>query len=173
MSSVSRKPAPDSWDTEPRFDLPRWTLPASAGLIALSAMFFALCGGPSGTDEQQIDRLIDEVVEAVSKRDVGDIFAHVSERYRSREGWDRNQLRGYLAAQLLRGEWAEAFVTNRDIRVTGHEAVAEVTATLSRGGESGARVGSHRITVGFEREGGDWRVVSSERRDAGVGDFLR
>lgn len=162
-----------SWEAEPRFRVPRWVLPVSAGLLTSSVMFFAFCGGPTGTDEQRIDRLIDEVVEAVSRRDVGGVLSHVSEHYRSREGWDRDQLRAYLAAQMLRGEWAEAFVTNRDIRVNGDEAEAEMTATLSRGGSSGARVGSHRIRVGFQREGNDWRVVSSERRHAGVGDYLK
>ncbi len=65
--------------------------------------------------QEAITRKIIEMTRAAEQKDIGAVLEGVSERFKSGQGWAKDQLRGVLAAQVLRGQWVRIFTTELEV----------------------------------------------------------
>lgn len=142
-------------------------------LAVLSAAGAAYLLWPKSPEspEEIITRQVTRMANAASERDVGGVMEYVSEQYRSEDGaLDKQTLRSFLAAQILRGQWVRVWPVDTQVRMVSAEAAEFVgTFVLSRSESESVRdlpkdsvFGSYEIRGEVVREAdGVWRFVSS------------
>ena len=133
-----------------------------------------------GTREA-ITRRVLQMGDAAERKDMSDLMDGVADSFRSGENWDKQQLKGVLLGQVLRGEWVRVFI--KDLHVTelsptqGDVQVklifgrsqAETLENLAR--ES--VLSAYRIDARFEKQqDGEWRVVSAKHRGLSPGELF-
>lgn len=151
-----------------------------AGLILFAGLLVWLLRPKAPrSDEELIRDSIDRMAAATQKKDVSAIAEEVSERYHG-EGGDKRELKTYLLAFLMRGEFVRAIPARVQISLTS-ESAAEVSlvVVLARGdvkGEQDLRpelvVGTHKMDAHFAKEGDQWRVIDARGRDAAARDLF-
>ncbi len=155
------------------------SLPANRVLLLLAVVSAALAAwllwpAKKHSPEQVIVREVNRMVDAAEKRDVGGVVEYVSERFRTTDGsMDRQQLKGFLAAQMLRGEWVRVWAVKLEPTVTS-PTTANLVGTFVFGRANAASVkelpqasvfGQYEITGALELEqDGIWRFVSASYR---------
>lgn len=120
-----------------------------------------------------VTRQVLRMADAAEHKDLGGVMEGVSDSFRSGEGWDKQQLKGVLLSQVLRGEWVRVFV--RDLQVTEvNPSRGDVQVKLIFGRsqaeqfENLARdsvLSAYFIEGTFEKQAdGQWRVVQARHR---------
>jgi hypothetical protein len=151
--------------------LSRRQLAIGAAALAAGLGVYLLTRDRALPPEEAVNKVLDDAVAAVQDGRVKDLMELVSERYQSEgEGAaDRAELRSYLTALLFRGG-VEVKVLSRTITLEDESrAILEATVVLVRGGFRGVAegdVGARQLELHLEREGGDWKVVSSRQQRA-------
>lgn len=142
-------------------------------LLAIGAGVLVLLMWPKQelTPEQIIYRNVLQMQRAAEEKDVGAIMEHVSDRFQGEpQALNKDDLRRFLAAQILRGAWVRVFVRDTDIRLTSAtEATFEGKFVFGRSEAdtleklaAESRVGGYRVTGKLELEqDGAWRFVSA------------
>ncbi|XXF75962.1 hypothetical protein P2318_23275 [Myxococcaceae bacterium GXIMD 01537] len=131
--------------------------------------------------KEAVSREIIAMTRAAQEKDVGAIMEHVSERFRAAQGWDKQQVRGVLVGQVLRGQWVRVFTTNLEVtEVTPTRADYRVKIIFGR--SPGERIedlsretvlSAYLLEGAFEKEDdGQWRVVSARHQSLAPTDLL-
>jgi hypothetical protein len=128
-----------------------------------------------------IERRVVEMTRAAERRELGAVLDAVSERFRSGEGWDKQEVKGVVAAQILRGQWVRIFTTDLSITEVSPTR-GDFQARFIFGRSQADRLedlvresvlSAYLIEGTFEREAdGEWRVVSARHRRLGPGELL-
>lgn len=145
---------------------------ASAG-VALLVALVAVLGRSRETDEEKLRRVVDELAEAASRRDVAEVLDHVSEGFQGgkRGVATKEQLRGLLLGVLLRQGWSRVYVLDASFRpAEGGGYDGDVVFVGAQGQElpddvrqlSPTRVQAYRVSARFLAEEGDWRIVEAD-----------
>jgi hypothetical protein len=131
--------------------------------------------------QEAITREIISMTRSAQEKDVGDLMERVSERFRSGEGWSKEQVRGVLVGQVLRGQWVRVFTTNLEVTEVS-PARGDFQVKIIFGRSPGERVedlsretvlSAYLIEGTFEKEqDGKWRVVSARHRSLDPTDLL-
>lgn len=159
----------------------RGRLLAAVIAVAAAGLTYALVSGKELPAEEVIRRKAIAMADAAEKKDVGFIMKQVSERFRADSGLSRDEVKGFLAAQLLRGEWVRVFTANVEVTLTsastadfrGTYVLARSQAKLLKDLARESVVGSYEITGKVERESdGEWRFVSAGWKEADPGSLL-
>jgi hypothetical protein len=109
------------------------------------------------------------------------MLERISPRFSAPEVGDKDALRGFLAAQLLRGEWVRAWPMDIESEVRdggrAHQHVKMVLgrSTASRVEELGrdASLAAWRLELDWIREeDGQWRIVSAQWTQIPPGELL-
>lgn len=144
-------------------------------LLALGAAVLVLALWPRKPEspKERIERLVVELTYAAQERDLGAIMEHVSERFTSSEGLDKQAIKGVLAGQLLRGSWVRVFTTELSIDVLAADS-AQLTGTFIFARSEATRLedlakdsvmSRYVIDAKLALESGDqWRFVSARYR---------
>lgn len=123
--------------------------------------------------QEAITRKIIEMTRAAEQKDVSGVMEGVSDRFKSGQGWGKDQVKGVLVAQVLRGQWLRIFHT--DLEVTevsptqGDFSVRFIFARseaqqLEQLGQD-AVLNAWQVEGTFEKEqDGQWRVVVARNR---------
>jgi hypothetical protein len=125
--------------------------------------------GRESPPQEIIQRNVLAMARSAEKRDVGGVMEHVSARFSGQGGMGRDELKRFVAAQVLRGTWVKVFV--RDMRV---ELLSDTRARLvgrfvfgrSEGDTLEAlaregRIQAYEVQGEVEREeDGQWRFVT-------------
>lgn len=123
--------------------------------------------------QEAITRKIIEMTRAAEQKDVSGVMEGVSDRFKGGEGWGKDQVKGMLVAQVLRGQWLRIFHT--DLEVTevsptqGDFSVRFIFARsdaqqLEQLGQD-AVLNAWQVEGTFEKEqDGQWRVVVARNR---------
>ncbi|HLL04684.1 MAG TPA: hypothetical protein VK539_29130 [Myxococcaceae bacterium] len=123
--------------------------------------------------QEAITRKIIEMTRAAEQKDVSGVMDGVSDRFKSGQGWGKDQVKGVLVAQVLRGQWLRIFHT--DLEVTevsptqGDFSVRFIFARsdaqqLEQLGQD-AVLNAWQVEGTFEKEqDGQWRVVVARNR---------
>ena len=132
---------------------------------------FALWPRQEVTPEDVIRAKVDQMVDAAERRDVSFIVEQLAEDFRSRGGGGRDQVRGILVAQLLRGQAVRVFPV--DIEVTleddstadfsgkfvfARQDAQDLGAAVAAGGVTAYRIDG-KLRRGAD---GEWRFVSAD-----------
>lgn len=155
----------------------RWRGVSSLLLLPIAFVGLVGCGGKS--DEDVLRGILKAVAEAAEAKDVAVIRGYISERYRDREGRDRNALRGLLLMHFLRAETVSVYVRRSEVKVDGRGALVRTNVILARGKRvekladllPEAAEGYH-FAIRFEKEGKQWRAVSADWQPIGLGTVL-
>jgi hypothetical protein len=120
-------------------------------------------------ESDKIKAMVVEMARAAEEKDMGEVMAHISEKFRGPEGVNKQQMKGFLAAQVLQGTWMRVFALELEATVTtpttasfkgkfvfGRAAAAKLE-DLARESE----VGRYLIEAELEKEDGDWKFVSA------------
>jgi hypothetical protein len=141
--------------------------------LATAALVFLLWPRSEPSAEELIERQVLQMARAAEKREVGPILEHISERFRSQQGWGKQELKGVLAAHLLRGQWVRVFTVNTEVKLLGPDEArfsgqfvfgrsqAERPQDLPKGSE--IRAYDIEGTLAREQDG-EWRFVSAKHR---------
>jgi len=133
------------------------------------------------SDEDQIRALVADVARKAGEKDVSGVMEHVSEAYRG-EGGDKRELKAMLLGYLMRSGVVAVLPSNLQFTrpPAGDEAAIAFLVVLARTPAKSAAdlpvdqlLGSHQIAAELTREGGVWRVTRAERRQAGLGDWVK
>jgi ketosteroid isomerase-like protein len=119
----------------------------------------------SGSPEDEIRALIQSMAAAANEKDIDGIVDPISEKYRgtSENGdgeFNRGDLRERLMMYIMRGGGGGG-VELGDVTVTvtsPTSATAQINAQVARRGGGAVDIA---IDTGFEKEGSDWKLVSS------------
>lgn len=144
----------------------------AAGLAVLG-LALALWPRDRPSAEDAVRARVIELTQAAERKDAGAFQDALSERFTSREGWRRDDVRRILALHVLRGTWVRVFVTDLTAQEVTPDRV-DVTARFVFARSDAQRVEdlgrdavleAYGIDATFEREEGDvWRVVSARHR---------
>lgn len=131
--------------------------------------------------QEAITREIVSMTRAAQEKDVGELMDRVSERFRTHQGWDKQQVRGVLVGQVLRGQWVRVFTTNLDVTEVS-PARGDFQVKIIFGRSPGERLedlsretilNAYLIEGSFEKEqDGKWRVVSARHQPLDPMDLL-
>ncbi|MGZ3457663.1 MAG: hypothetical protein ACXU86_04075 [Archangium sp.] len=123
--------------------------------------------------KEAITRKVVKMTDAAERKELSELMEGVSDNFQSAEGWNKQQLKGVLLSQVLRGEWVRVFV--RDLQVTEVNPTrgdVQVKIIFGRSQaeqfENLAResvLSAYLIEGTFEKQrDGEWRVVQARHR---------
>jgi hypothetical protein len=141
-------------------------------LLAAGAVL-ALWPQPEPGVKEAITRKVVQMTAAAERKDMAELMDGVSDGFRSGEGWNKQQLKGVLLGQVLRGSWVRVFV--RDLQVTELSPTRGDVQVKIIFGRSEAEqleqlaqdsvLSAYLIEGTFEKqEDGEWRVVQAKHR---------
>ncbi|MGQ0507245.1 MAG: hypothetical protein ACT4TC_18220 [Myxococcaceae bacterium] len=145
-----------------------------AGLV-VAALVYVLWPKSEDDPAALIQRKVIQMARSAEKKDVAFIHQQLSEQFRA-QGMSKQEVKGFLAAQILRGNWLRVFVENTSVDVKGAEAdfqgkfifgrsEAKTISELTR--ES--VMGSYRIDAKLVKESdGEWRFIFATWREESV-----
>ena len=136
-----------------------------------AALACAACG-PSGTPEDEIRALVDEVETLAEARDAGELRALIADDYQDANGRDASEIRSFLHAWLVAHPSVNLLTRIDSIELEGTEQ-ARVQVTVGMLGRE-AKGGSdwelaadiERLDIRLARDGGEWRVIGASRQGA-------
>jgi hypothetical protein len=128
-----------------------------------------------------ITRRVVKLTADAERKDLAELMDGVSERFRSAEGWGKQELKGVLLGQVLRGQWVRIFTTGLDITPVSQtrgdfqiklifgRSEADALEKLARD----SVLSAYLIQGTFEREeDGEWRVVQASHRPLNPSDLF-
>jgi hypothetical protein len=145
--------------------------PCLRNLALIAALACAACGS-SGTPEDEIRALVDEVETLAESRDAGELRAMIADDYRDSSGRDAADIRNFLHAWLVAHPSVNLVTRIDSIELEGTEqARVQVTVgMLGREAKSESdwdlAVDVERLDIRLARDGSDWRVVGAGRQSA-------
>ena len=137
--------------------------------LVVGGVVYALWPSASDSPEEQIRRKVIQMSRSAEKKDLGFVLEQVSDKFRTTDGWTKQELRGFLASQILRGNWVRVFVVDTKVRVVGDTADFSGKFVFGRSEaaslENLAResvMGSYRVDAALTRESdGEWRFTGA------------
>jgi ketosteroid isomerase-like protein len=147
--------------------------------LAAGGATYALWPRVEDSPEERIRRMVEEMAGAAEERDVGGILEHISEKFRGEEGMGKDEIRGYIAGHVLRGDWVRVMAMNLEVTLTSEDGAdfsgKFVFARSEEDVPGQARRGSasaYLITGTLRREDGEWRFVSADHREVSAADLF-
>jgi hypothetical protein len=141
--------------------------------LLAGGLVLALWPRQEPTVQEAITRKIIQMTRAAEQKDIGTVMEGVSERFKSGQGWSKQQVKGVLVAQVLRGQWVRIFHTGLDVtEVSPTRGDFSVKFIFARSEaqelEQLAResvINAWLVEGSFEKEqDGEWRVVAARNR---------
>lgn len=132
-----------------------------ASLFLLATML-AACAGD--TPEQRLRDTIAAMEEAVESKDPGGFVEHVSDDFDGDHGrFDRQSLRAFLTAQMMRKQAVGVTLGPLDVKVQGDRATVRVDALVTGGEGLLPDSGEHLdIESGWKLVDGEWICYVAE-----------
>lgn len=134
-------------------------------LILLTALTALSCSRAT-SDEERIRTIIKEGAAAVEERSLKGVMRHISEDYRDDFGNDRNSVKGFLFAKMMRGEKTGVFITSVDVEIKGDVSLVEISAIFTRGKEVKSvkdllpeEMSRERISLVFKKIDNEWKII--------------
>jgi len=143
-------------------------------VLAIGLFGTSGCGGKM-TDEEQVRAVIKDMAEAAEARDARRIKEHISPDYSDPSGMDYDQLKGFLALQMMQSEHITVFLRKTDVEVVGDKAYATVRAVIARGEKPAANendTDTQRsgfvFDLTFEKREGEWLMSKAIYRQVPI-----
>lgn len=123
--------------------------------------------------KEAITRKVVKMTDAAERKDMAELMEGVSDNFQSGEGWNKQQMKGVLLSQVLRGSWVRVFVkdlTVTEVSPTRGDVQMKIIFGRSEADqlENLAResvMSAYLIEGTFEKQSdGEWRVVQARHR---------
>lgn len=140
----------------------RW-LPALGVLLAVLVL---AAGCRRESAEQALRRDVASLQAAIEARDAGAVAKFLADDFIGDDGLDRDGARRLAVIHFMRNASVGVTTGPLDIRLQGDDHATVRTTVVLTGGGGGLLPDSgrvHAVTLGWRREGGDWRVTSLSR----------
>ncbi|RKH51212.1 hypothetical protein D7X55_12630 [Corallococcus sp. AB049A] len=147
-------------------------LSGMAAVIAAALVLFFWPREEPGVKDA-VTRQIIAMSRAAEDKDVGGVMERVSERFKTTDGWSKQDVHRILAAQVLRGQWVRVFTTDIDVHEVS-PTQGEFQARFIFGRSQAEKLedlakdsvlNAYAIEGTFEKEAdGEWRVVKAKQR---------
>ncbi len=141
--------------------------------IAAGALVLILWPRQPASVEDLITQKVMNMVRAAEDKALGDVMAEISEKFRSEEGWSKDEVKGVMAAQLFRGNWVRIFPTGLKVTVLSVDE-AQMNGTFLFGRSNAKQLAelardsvmsAYEIEAKAQREAdGAWRFVWARHR---------
>ncbi len=151
----------------------RSTLAAAIAACAVAIAVYALWPKGDDSPEARIRQKVMEMADAAEQRKVGFIVDQLSQRFRTRTGEGRDEVRGIILGQVFRGDFVRVFPLDLDVTLTGPKTAdfsgkfvfaRSAERDVKQAAQSGEVTG-YRIDGKLELEAdGEWRFVSADHR---------
>ncbi|WP_224246006.1 hypothetical protein [Hyalangium gracile] len=150
------------------------------GLLA-GGLVLALWPREEPSVQEAITRKIVQMTRSAEEKDVGALMEGVSESFKSGQGWSRDQVRGILVAQVLRGQWVRIFHTGLEVtEVSASKGDFSVRFIFARSEAQELEqlaqesvMNAWLVEGSFEKEqDGEWRVVTARHRQLNPTDLF-
>ena len=148
-------------------------IPASRAIgvglaVAVGLLVLGLWPRAHPRPEELIRQEVIALTVAAEQKKLSTVMEDVSERFTTPDGWAKEDLKGYLAAQLLGGTWVRIFTVNLDVALTGSSSATASGKFIFGRSEAKALeqlakqsvMSAYAIDAKLEKEpDGRWRVV--------------
>jgi hypothetical protein len=123
--------------------------------------------------KEAITRKVVQMTDAAERKDMAELMEGVSDNFQSGEGWNKQQVKGVLVSQVLRGSWVRVFVkylTVTEVNPSRGDAQMKIIFGRSEADqlENLAResvLSAYLIEGTFEKQDdGEWRVIQARHR---------
>ncbi|HET6439422.1 MAG TPA: nuclear transport factor 2 family protein [Anaeromyxobacter sp.] len=149
---------------------------------SLCALFLA-CTRQAATPEERIRALLDQAARDAAARKPDRVVNILAPDFAMDMGGERigrDEVKRFLALELLRGKWISVTISGAEVVVDGGRAKATVDAVLSRAADRGkglaallpGEAAAHRFRLDLAEAEDGWRVVSASWRAIELGDAL-
>jgi hypothetical protein len=123
--------------------------------------------------KEAITRKVVKMTDAAERKDMAELMEGVSDNFQSGEGWNKQQVKGVLVSQVLRGSWVRVFV--KDLNVTEvNPSRGDVQMKIIFGRSEADQLenlaqesvlSAYLIEGTFEKQSdGEWRVIQARHR---------
>lgn len=155
-------------------DLPLGQLFAFLALLAL----FMSCSGPK-TDEELIQKRIDEAGRFIEKKDLESLMGFLAEDYYDHRGRDRNQTRDMIQSTFdqFRGIVVHILSTHIE-EIAPPEAAIQTDVAISSGGAKALRkliglsIDNYRFQIKLTKKEGCWLIRYAEWKPIGIDELF-
>src|SRR5688572_3013509 len=132
--------------------------------LLAAALSAVLCGCGEDDPRARIVASIDAMEAAVEAREPQGFLRHVADDFRGQGGaYDRNALRGHLAALLVGNQSVSVTLTPASVTLHGDERATVEVSALVVGGARLPERGEHlEIRSGWRLDDGVWKVYVAE-----------
>ncbi len=152
-----------------------------AVVLGGAALAYVLLLKPPPPPETLIRQKVVQMVRSAERKELGDVIEQISPSFRTSDGLNRDELRGFLAGQLFRGQWVRIFLVEMDVQVKSATS-AELSAKFIFGRSDAKELkdlakesvmSSYQIDARAERESdGEWRFVWASYQPIDASQFL-
>ncbi|WP_375766522.1 hypothetical protein NR798_33215 [Archangium gephyra] len=141
-------------------------------LLAAGAVLFFWPREEPGVKEA-IKRKVVQMTDAAERKDMAELMDGVAENFQTGEGWDKQQVKGVLLGQVLRGNWVRIFVKDLNVtEVNPRRGDVQMKIIFGRSQtdqlETLAQesvMSAYLIEGTFEKQDdGEWRIVQAKHR---------
>ena len=140
-------------------------MPIHRALLFISLALLAACSD-SGSPEQQVRAVIEQMERAAENRDVGELASHLSEEYRDANGMGADDASRYARGFFLANQSIHLLTRIEELTFpTEGEARAQVlVGMLGRDAADQWDLAAelHTFKIALRREEQDWRIVFVE-----------
>jgi hypothetical protein len=124
------------------------------------------------TPEEKIREEVRAMAHAAEERRLSDVMEHISPRFHSAEGWDRDEVKGVIATEIMRGAGVKVFVAHLDVslesdtraKMKGQFVLGRSDAKTLEDLLGQSQLDAYEIDGELELEDGDWRFISASHR---------
>ena len=144
--------------------------------LLLLAGAFALVACRGKSEEAKIHRLLGKGAAATEDSDVRGVTDLLSNDFKAGE-LDRQSVKAYLAARLLRGEKVTVVKRDESVTVDGRSATASFDVGLFSGeraklkGVVPNRMGTYHFDLTLAKIDGEWKVTAAKYREIPAAQF--
>jgi hypothetical protein len=153
----------------------------AAMVLGGAALAYLLLLKPPPPPETLIRQKVVQMVRSAERKELGDMMEQISPAFRTADGLTRDELRGFLAGQLFRGQWVRIFLVDMEAQVKSPTTV-ELDAKFIFGRSDAKELkdlakdsvmSSYQIQARAERESdGEWRFVWATYKPIDASQFL-
>ncbi len=145
-------------------------------LIVLFVLTAAVFSGCSKDDESaRIEKIITTIQTAGEEKNTAGVLEHLSKSYRDPQGLDYDGVRRLLAGYFFRYPKISVYLNALSITVNNGRAQAVFQAVLTSKEKTGSladvipqSLGVWNFEVIFQKESGDWKVISARWEEADI-----
>lgn len=147
----------------------RRLIPIFLALVAAGAVLLFWPAEHLGPEEE-VRRTVVSMTREAEEKNLSGVMDHIAESFHHTRGWGRDELKGFLAAQILRGTWMRIFVEDletelvspTEVKFSGRFLFGRSEADTPEKLAADTSLARYRIEGTFVKEAdGVWRATSA------------